>query len=110
MGANSGTVSERLRQKAEIRTKSVMIDGDEFIVREIGAADFSAYGRLLSKDQRLATAQLLRQCVMNGDGQTALTEEDALAVTASMRVTMPLVQAIMQVSGMGDDEKESDAS
>jgi hypothetical protein len=104
-----GSVSDRLRAKAAVRTKAVDIDGDSFTVREVGAVSFGEYGRVVKTDPVGATALLLAECVIEDDGSPALDETAAREVAASARVTMPLVQAIMQVSGFGDDEKEPDA-
>ena len=99
-----GSVSERLRAVATVRTKTVEIDGEAFIVREVGAASFAEYGKMVGDDQRASTAILLSECVVNEDGSPALTREDAIAIAGSARVTMPLVRAIMDVSGFGEKE------
>jgi len=104
------SVIERLKAKAALRTKDVTIDGDVFRVQEVGAVSFAEYGKLARKDQLSATALLLAECVLDEEGKLALNREDALAIAHSARVTMPLIQAIMDVSGFGADEKEPDAS
>ncbi len=104
------SVSERLKAKAAVRTKEVRIDGDTFTVQEVGAVSFGEYGRMVKKDQVKATAFLLSECVLDEEGKAALSPEDAFEIAKSARITMPLVQAIMEVSGFGADEKELDAS
>jgi hypothetical protein len=104
------SVVERLKQKAAVRTKEVRIDGDLFVVREVGAIAFAEYGKLVSTDKHAATAVLLAECVLDDEGNRALSDQDALEIAKSARVTMPLVSAIMEVSGFGDAEKKSDAS
>lgn len=105
------SVSDRLKQKAAVRTKEVRIDGETFVVREVGAIAFAEYGKLVKDDKQAATAALLVECVLNEDGHPALSPADALEVAKSARVTVPLVSAIMEVSGFtGDDEKKADAS
>lgn len=102
-------VSERLRSKAAVRTKEIAIDGDTFCVREVGADDFAEYGKLAKADSTQATAFLLAACVLDEAGLPALSKEDAAEVSKSARVTMPLVKAIMDVSGFGEEEKKADA-
>lgn len=103
-------MSERLKAKAVVRTKEVRIDGDDFAVREVGAVEFGEYGKVAKTDQVKATALLLAACVLDEEGNASLSLDDALDIAKSARVTMPLVQAIMEVSGFGDDEKKPDAS
>lgn len=104
-----GSVSDRLRAKAAVRTKAVLIDGESFTVREVGAVSFGEYGKIVKDDPVGATALLLAECIVEDDGTPALDESAAREVASSARVTMPLVQAIMEVSGFGEDEKEPDA-
>ena len=104
------SLSERLKAKAALRTKEVRIDGEAFVVREVGAVEFGEYGKAAKTDQVKATALLLASCVLDEEGNASLTSADAAEIAKSARVTMPLVQAIMEVSGFGADEKESDAS
>lgn len=104
------SVSERLKQKAAVRTKEVRIDGELFVVREVGAVAFADYGNLIKTDKVKATARLLAECVLDEQGNSALSDDDALEVAKSARVTMPLVSAIMELSGFGDNEKKADAS
>lgn len=104
------SVTERLKAKAAVRTKEVLIDGEPFTVREVGAVSFAEYGKVVKRDQVEATAILLTECVVDESGTPALSIEDAREIAKSARVTMPLVKAIMEVSGFGGDEKEPDAS
>lgn len=105
------SVSERLKQKAAVRTTEVRIDGETFTVREVGAIVFAEYGKLVKDDKLAATAALLAECVLDEEGNPALSSADALEVAKSARVTMPLVSAIMEVSGFnGESEKKADAS
>ena len=103
------SVTERLKAKAAVRTKEVRIDGETFVVQEVGAVSFGEYGKVVKKDQVQATALLLAECVLDEEGKLALSLEDATEIAKSARVTMPLVQAIMEVSGFGADEKEPNA-
>lgn len=94
-----------------MRTIEVRIDDETFVVREVGAISFAEYGELVKRDKQAATAKLLSDCVLDEEGNPALSAEDAAEVAKSARVTMPLVAAIMEVSGFnGDDEKKADAS
>jgi hypothetical protein len=105
-----GILKDKLLAASKLRSKVVAIDGIEYVVREVGAGGFADYGALLKKDREKATAQLLSECLIDEDGSKLLTPEEAVSVVRSARVSMPLVNAIMEVSGFGDDEKESDAS
>jgi hypothetical protein len=105
-----GSVSDRLRAKAALRTKAVLVDGESFTVREVGAVSFGEYGKLVKNDPIGATSLLLAECVLGEDGKPALDVAAAREIAASARVTMPLIQAIMEASGFGDDEKEPHAS
>ena len=102
-----GQLSARLLAAAAVRTASVAIDGESYTVREVGAASFAEYGKLLKADPRGASAVLLAECVIDEDGKPVLTLDEAREVANSLRVTMPLVQAIMELSGFA--EKEPDA-
>jgi len=93
-----------------VRTKSVMVGDNSFVVQEASAVSFSEYGRIVKQDKVRATAILLTECVLDEDGLPALTMDSALIIARSARVTMPLVQAIMELSGFGSSEKESVAS
>ncbi len=103
-------VSERLKQKATRRTAEVDIDGDLFSVIEIDAVDFSEYGAISKDNRREAVAFVLSRCVLDESGQPCLSIEDAREVAMSVRVSVPLVSKIMELSGFGGDEKKSDAS
>lgn len=105
-----GILKDKLLAASKLRSKVVEIEGQKYAVREVGAGGFADYGALLKKDRDKATAKLLSECLVDDDGSALLTVDEALQVVKSSRVTMPLVNAIMEVSGFGDDEKESDAS
>jgi hypothetical protein len=105
------SVSERLQQKASRRTAEVRLDEDTFIVVEVDVDDFAQYGALAKQDRKEATAFLLSCCVLEEDAFTrALSIEVAREVAKSTRVTIPLVNKIMELSGFGGDEKKADAS
>lgn len=99
---------EKLLIAAAVRTKDVAIDGATYTVRELGAAEFAEYGRLGQVDRAEATAHLLAACVLD-NGAPMLTLEEARTVARSARVAIPLMQAVMQMSGYGPDEKEPGA-
>jgi hypothetical protein len=104
-------VRSRLLAAAALRTQSVRIGDEEFLVREVGADKFSEYGKLLEKDRHQAVAYLLADCVVGEDGNPALSIDDALEVARSARVGLPLLQGILSLAGYGEaPEKEPDAT
>lgn len=105
-----GILKNKLLAASTLRSTVVEIDGEKYTIQEVGAGGFADYGALLKKDRNKATAQLISECLVDEDGAKLLTVEEATQVVKSARVSMPLVNAIMEVSGFGDDEKESDAS
>lgn len=105
-----GNLKDKLLAASKLRSEVVEIEGEKFTVQEADAVSFADYGALLKKDRMKATATLLAECVVDENGSKLLTVEEATQVVRSNRVSMPLMQAIMKVSGFGDDEKESDAS
>lgn len=102
------TLKEKLFASAKQRSVVVEVDGEKFVVREVSALDFAEYGKMLKDDKPKATAFLLSKCLLDEDGNLLLTQQEALDVIGSARVSMTFVNAIMEVSGFG--EKESDAS
>lgn len=105
-----GILKDKLLAASKLRSKVVEIDGVEYTVQEVGADSFADYGAVLKKDRKKATAQLLSECLVDENGEKLLTVDEAVQVVRSARVSMPLVNAIMEVSGFGEDEKEPDAS
>lgn len=109
MGSN---LKERLLELAKLRTKTVVVGDVSLTVREVGALEFAEYGKLQKTDRLKATASLISACVVDEDGNPALTPEEAGTLARSARVSMPIVGAVMELSGFGGegDEKEPDAS
>jgi len=105
-------LKQQLLALAQLRTRVVKIDSVELTVREVGALEFAEYGKLQKADRLKATASLIAACVVDGDGNPALSLDDALSLAKSARVSMPIVGAVMELSGFGgeNDEKEPDAS
>jgi hypothetical protein len=103
---------DQLMALAALRTRTVVIGGVSFPVREVGALEFAEYGKLQKTDKLKATASLIAACVVDDDGNPALTIEEATAIARSARVSMPIVGAVMELSGFGgeDAEKEPDAN
>lgn len=113
MGEHADAVKAKLLSAAETRSRVVDVDGEPVRVREVGAMEFAEYGAELKKDRTRATAQLIAACVVDDEGNPVLSVDEAVKVAKSARVSMPLVTAIMELSGFGDDEddeKEPDAS
>lgn len=100
---------DKLLSVAATRSKMVDVGGLSVRVREVGALEFAEYGSMLSADRLRATATLIAACVINEDGQPMLSVDEAMQIAGTARVSMPLVSAILELSGI-TDEKEPDAS
>lgn len=96
---------EKLLQLAQKRFKTVDIDGEAFFVGEMSAAAFSLYGETVKTQREEAQAVLLQNCVVDEQGLNLLTLEEAREVVKSARIVLPLVTAIMEVSGLSAEEK-----
>jgi hypothetical protein len=105
------SVRDRLLKAAAIRRRSVVIDGESFDVVEVGSQAFSEYGALVREGDRLAgVARLLQACVVDEAGLPALSEEDSALVAGNARVCMPLLNAIMELSGFSDEAEGGGSS
>jgi hypothetical protein len=116
-------VKDKLMALAAVRFGTASIEGQEFLVREIGTMDFARYGELangktdedgksiVTADKQEATAFLISRCVVDENHASLLTIEEARQLAASARVSMPIVSKVMELSGFqGEKEKKSDAS
>lgn len=102
------TMRERLLAAAAVRTAPVQVGSETFHVREISAAKFSKYGELIKADPGAAIVYLLQECVIDEDAQPCLALEDAQVIADSARVGMPLVTAVLRLSGYTDDEGKAE--
>lgn len=111
-GFGAVNAKAKLLEASRQRSKPVVVDGVQVDVREVGAMEFAEYGSLLKTDRLKATAQLISACVVDDDGNPLLSVEEALQIARSARVAMPLVAAIMELSGFSEElsEKEPVAS
>lgn len=102
---------------AATRAGYVELDRVKYAVREVSAADFATFGELGRgnqgkdgagrKDDKLAaTAFLLSVCVVDDEGTPLLSLEEAMTVARTARVSVPLVNKIMELSGFGREEEE----
>lgn len=109
-----GSVKENILAACAVREKQVVVEGQSLTVREVGALEFAEYGKLNKTDRVTAVGYLLSVCVLDGpSGQPLLSKDEAKQLAGSARVSMPLMAAIMELSGFGDGaviEKEADAS
>lgn len=96
---------EKLLEQARRRFKTVNIDGETFTVSEMSAATFSLYGELAKTQREEAHAMLLWDCIVDEQGLKLLTIQEAREVAQSARIVLPLVTAIMEVSGLSAEEK-----
>lgn len=99
-------LKEALLAAAQVRTCEVTIGDLKVTVREAGALEFAAYGKLQKTDRVKATAALISTCVVDESGAPLFSAEEAAPIAASARMAMPIVTAIMQLSGLVKDEKE----
>lgn len=84
----------RLIAKAALRVSSVEIAGETIYVKEPTYAQLAAW-REASADSAAAAQTLFRACVLNADGVTPITNEEAHALAhGSVRVLTPLIAAI----------------
>lgn len=109
---------EALLASAVVRTDTVQIGAEAYTVREISAGDFALFGELGTdkKDDKgvvvekgskeRATAHLIASCVVDETGAPLLTAEEALIVARTARVSMPLVNKVMELSGFGKEDEE----
>lgn len=104
-----GSLKDSLLALAAVRKKAVKIEGQKYFVREVGAVEFAAYGVEQKSDRQEAVSKLLASCVVDEEGKELLTLDEARTIAKTARVALPLVNAIMEVSGV-TSEKESDAS
>jgi hypothetical protein len=102
-------LKNQLLSAAIRRSAEVTIDGVVYTVRELSAAEFAEYGRVAATDRDRSHALILAAGLIEDDAPI-LTLEEARTVALSARVALPLVNAIMVLSGFGPAEKESDAS
>lgn len=116
-------MKSQLLALAAVRFDTVDLEGLKVRVREIGTTEFAHYGELagdkknekgevVTKGDKLkATAYLIEACVVDDDGAAVLSAEEALQLSKSARVSMPIVNKVMELSGFGEDEeKHADAS
>lgn len=115
-------MKEQLLKLAAIRYGTVTIEGTEVRVREATADEFSRYAALSNdeKDDKdvvtrkgnknAANATLIAGCIVDEAGASVYNEAEAAVLAASARVSMPVINKIMELSGFkGDAEKHSDA-
>lgn len=108
-------MKEKLLAAAAVRRDKVILEGEAYIIREVGALEFGEYGELLKKDKEKAMAKLIAACIIDEDGAPLLNAEEALQVARTARLSTPVISKIMELSGFGGDdtedaEKHSDAS
>jgi hypothetical protein len=104
-------LKDKLLAAASVRKEAVKIDGDEFLVREVTTEEFATYGELRGKDKVGAAVYLIAQCVLDEAGGRLLTDDDAKVVASSARVSMQLINKILNLTGFdGKEEDEKHAN
>ena len=105
------SVKQKILAACAVREKEVVVEGEHLTVREVGALEFAEYGKLNKTNRIAAVGYLLSVCVIDGPGgKPLLNADEAKQLAGSARVSMPLMAAIMELSGFGAAEKEADAS
>lgn len=98
---------------AKLRTKQLTLGDVTITVREVGALEFSEYGIALrdATGKNRAVAVLLAACVVDDEGKPLHTADEMMVVAASARTSLPIINAIMELSGYREspDAGESDA-
>ena len=105
-------LKQQLLGLATLRTKTVELDKLKVTVREAGATAFSEYGTILreQKDVEKANATLIADCVVDEDGNTIMTIEEAMPLAKQARTAVAIIGAVMELSGFAEaDEKNADA-
>ena len=101
------SLRDRLLVLAAPRSETLDVEGEKVVVREVGSLEFARYGELMGEDRTKGMAYLLQSCVFEEDGTTPVfDEETAQRIAPNARVTMPLVNKIMALSGFGKENKE----
>lgn len=107
------SLASDLLRAAEVRRRRITVGGVELQVRELNALEFARYGELAQKARksgkpdRNAAAFLLVSCVETLEGAPAFTQEEADTLAGgSVRVVMPLVSAVIDLSELADTEAE----
>lgn len=96
---------------AEVRRGTTTVEGVTVHVRELVTSEFSKYSEIREGDREKATAYLCQLCVIDEDGNTILSDEEAKRVAKTVRLSSAIVKKIMELSGFKeDDKKETDAS
>lgn len=116
----SGSVKKGLLKLSKTRTAVVTISGDdespsvEVLVREVGASEFAEYGELIKEakakkvSREGATAFLLSICIVEQTDAGLVpvyTSGECLDIARSARVSMPIMNRIMELSGFAEDDK-----
>lgn len=102
----------KLLAAASLRQGVVVLEGETVRVREVNTNDFARYGELVKTDRLGATAYLIQACAVDDAGAGVFTAEEALEIARSVRLSVPLMNEIMRLSGFaeeGADEKHADA-
>ena len=100
-------LSETLLSASELRSKEIEVLGKPAIVREPRAGVLKKYAEAVGRDIEEANGLLIAACLLNPDGTPAVNAQQASKVAQNGRVALPIVTAILEVSGF--IEKEPDA-
>lgn len=117
-------MKKALVRLAKVRTDVVKLDNGadgtvDVLVREVGSDEFAHYGTMqkpvkkggLGKSRVEALAYLLSVCIVEETEAglvSVYTESEAMDIARSARVAMKITNAIMELSGFGDDEEDEE--
>ena len=100
-------LAERLIAASQIKTGTAWIDKGtdaeiEVTVRGVTTDEFLTYGQKRGESPTEGLQYLIERCVVDDAGEPVLTSEQAeKIVKASPRVSQPIVDKILELSGYG---------
>jgi hypothetical protein len=92
-----------------VTAKVSLPGGKSATVRELSAGERGKFFRLSkdAKDFAEIQAWLVAWCVVGDDGKRSFTDDDvASLMERPARVLQPIAEAVLKLSGLGDDEKK----
>jgi hypothetical protein len=96
-----------LKQARTVATKKVRVGEVEVTVREMNVTTFERYmeaGR--KKDRELANSILISESVVDENGSTVMTVDEARSLATSVRLSLNIISAVLEMSGVTEEEDE----
>ena len=92
-------IAAALLAAGALRTKSLVLEGEQIVIQEMSAVDYAAYGARVRDGNAQAIAALLVMCVRSPDGEPVFDDESALAMASrAQRVVQPIVDGVVALS------------